>query len=150
MSDGKLTKTTLLLGILALAVSACAAQPAPAQPSTALTAAPTVFQTPIGPLEHTWTHLVQGVHGTIAPPGSMILLVGLRRPDGSPIDLQKFQDAHMQIFAQSEGGEKILSTMGGMADPNYKDFAIGFLVPEGVRTYTITWGENPPLVVTPD
>ena len=80
----------------------------------------------------------------------MVLLVGQRRPDGSPIDLQQFHDAHMQIFVQAAGREKILSTMGGFRGPNSQVFAIGFLVPNEVKPYRLEWAGNPPLEIVPE
>lgn len=124
-----LSKAAVLLILLV----GCAPQPGP-ENAAVPTQNPAVFQTPVGELEQTWTRLVQGVNSTIASPGFMVLLVGLRRPDAWPVDLQKFQDAHMRIFVQVDGGEKILSTIGGFLGPNSKEFAVGFLVPEGVKT----------------
>jgi len=140
-----------LSGLIALFIllAGCAAQRAPGS-STAPTLAPTVFQAPIGELEHTFTRLVQGVNSTGAPPGSMVLLVGLRRPDGTPIDLRQFHDANMQIFVRVDGGVKIPGIMGGFISPTSEEFAVGFIVPEGVKTYTLEREGNPSLEIVPE
>jgi hypothetical protein len=141
----------VLTGLFALLILL----PGCAAPQTAIANAtpspvPAVFQTPIGELEHTFTRLVREVNSTTAPSGSMILLVGLRRPDEVPINLQKFLDAHMQIFFQAKGGEEILSIMGGFIGLNSQEFAIGFMVPDEVKSYRLEWEGNPSLEIVPE
>jgi hypothetical protein len=139
-------KPCIPLCLLLLVLATCAAQPAaptPQPPSTQKT----VLKTAVGDLVYVSARTVKEVNGTAATPGTKILLVILERLDKSAIDLQAFQNAQKEIFVQGDDGSNTMNTMAGMVGKNYEDFAIGFMVPEAVKTYTLTWDKNPPLEI---
>jgi hypothetical protein len=161
----KTTRTIFLL-VMVLIFTACAAKPVPASlpvsaipPATASvkeTAAPIVsatpapggltFKTSIGDLVYVSSRFVEEVNGVTPAKGCKLLLVVLKQPDNSKIDLQKYMDAHMQVFIRGDDGSETLSTMGGFVQG---EFAIGFQVPETVKTYRLIWGDNLPIEITP-
>lgn len=167
MKFSKPTRWIFTLCCVILALSACtpqpAASPAPVTPSpptvTAEAAAPAALDTPTlvnaapilktkaGDLVYKSARFVQEVNGVTPAKNRKLLLVILERSDQARMDLQSFQDAHMQIFIQGEDGSNTLSTMGGWVG---QEFAIGFQVPDQNKTYTLAWEDNPPFVITPD
>lgn len=52
----------------------------------------------------------------------------------------------MQVFIRGDDDSETLSTMGGFVQ---SEFAIGFQVPETVKTYRLIWGDNLPIEITP-
>jgi hypothetical protein len=155
----KIKQFTCFLAVL-LIFTACTAQPSPvivtetastAEAGATSPAAPApaenIFKTPIGDLVYDSARFVEEVHGVTPEKDHKLLLVVIKRPDKSSIDIQKFQDAHMQIFIRGEDGSQTLSTMGGFVEDG---FAVGFQVPKTVKTYQLIWGDNLPLEITPD
>jgi hypothetical protein len=146
----------LPLLVLGFILAACSPQPlaaaAPASTATAPAAATTgtVFNTAVGELVYVSARFVDEVNGVTPAQGSRLLLVVLERPDKSAIDVQQFQDAHMKINILGEDGSSTISTMGGYVGEKYDQFAIGFQVPETVKTFKLAWGDNPPLDITAD
>jgi hypothetical protein len=142
----KTYRIALLLVVVIVVLSACAPRPAEPTPTVA-PAAPAALKTAVGDLRVTSARLVDQANSTKASEGSKILLLGLERPDGSPIDLQQFQDARMQIFIRGDDGSNTLSTMGGFVDGA---FCIGFQVPENLKTYSLEWEGNDPVEIKPE
>ena len=104
------------------------------------------MKTAVGDLVYDSARFASEVNGVTPAAGCKLLMVGLRRPDGTTIDVGQFQEARMQIFIHGEDGSDSLSTMGGLADGK---FVIGFQVPDSIETYRLVWGDNPPLEVIP-
>lgn len=146
------TKIWIAWLVWALALTACNANPqAPAAVSeTAAAEAPltdAIFQTEIGDMRYLSARFVDEVHGVTPNPGHKLLLVRLEPADGAELDLQKFQEAHMQIFIEGDDDSSSLSTMAGFVEDG---FVIGFQVPDTIQTYTLVWGDNPPLDISSD
>jgi hypothetical protein len=104
------------------------------------------LKTAVGDMVYTTARFVNEANSTRPEPGKKLLLVFLERADKSSIDLQKWVDARQQIFIRGDDGSETLSTMGGFVD---NQFAIGFQVPETVKTYQLVWGDNPVFPVIP-
>jgi hypothetical protein len=132
--------------VVVITLSACAPRPAETAPTVA-PAAPAVLKTSIGDLRVTSARLVDQANSTQAEPGHKILLLGLERVDDSPIDLQQFQDAHVQAFIRGDDDSATTSTMGGFVDGA---FSIGFQVPETLKTYSLEWEGNDPVEIIPE
>ena len=146
---------TLIFAML-LILAACAVQPKPeititidpVVETTMLSATPvgTIFNTAVGDLQYQSARFVEEVNGVTPAEDCKLLLVTLERPDHSGIDVQQFADAHMSIYIRGEDGSETVSTMGGLVG---SDFAIGFQIPETIKTYLLIWGDNPPLEIIP-
>jgi hypothetical protein len=140
---------TFLAGALILA--ACTANSIQSSqsdnpPASKATPTQAIFKTPVGELLVSSSRFVEEVNGVTPAEGCKLLLVMLARPDNTAIDVQQFQEARMQIFIRGEDGTDTLSTMGGLVEGK---FAIGFQIPEATQSYTLVWGENPPLNIIP-
>ncbi|NTU75567.1 MAG: hypothetical protein HGA53_09570 [Anaerolineaceae bacterium] len=142
----KLKQCSILLALVFI-LAACAGQPAaPATTPGAANSAVATFKTPIGDLEFVSARFVEDANGVKPTEGFKLLLVVVKNPDNSPIDLQKFVDAQMNIIIRGDDGSETIHTMGGFVG---EQFAIGFQVPETVKTYTLVWGDNAPFTLVP-
>lgn len=111
-------------------------------PNQTVTAKDKVLDTPAGNLMFRSARFVDEVHGVKPYANSKILLVILERTDGAPIDLQQFNDAGLHFLVRGDDGSESVSSMGGLVG---SEFALGFQVPESVKTFFLIW---PDMAVT--
>jgi hypothetical protein len=111
-----------------------------------------VLKTSLGDFVIVSARFVDEVHGTKPNPGQKILLVilsqpGLERLDPNTFSLEAFGNmthdtSKGEIYILGDDGSKTISTMGGWVG---EEFAMGFMVPAAVKTYTLFWQDNSPI-----
>ena len=99
------------------------------------------------------------VNGDKPSPGEKILFIVLAGPGGEALDtdiffLEEFQkiipDSNQgTIHILGDDGSETISTMAGWVGPEYKEFAIGFRVPDTLTTYQFVWPGNDPVEIIP-
>ena len=115
------------------------------------------MKTSLGDFVIVSSRFVDEVHGEKPDSGEKILLIilsqpGLERLDPGTFSLEAFDKmAHDtsigEIYILGDDGSKTISTMGGwIAD----EFAMGFIMPATVKTYTLFWQDNPPIDIIPE
>lgn len=156
----------LLLVIWGL--SACTANP-PGLEETAENVQPTsqsvsaekqILNTTMGEFEVSYARFVEEANGVKPGPEEKLLLIGLTRPGMQSLDpinfsLEEFQtmvhdSSQGMIHVLSEDGSQTISTMAGWVGPEYKEFALGFLLPSSVISYQLVWPGNDPVMIIPN
>ena len=115
-------------------------------PVAAIELAKTILKTSDGDLVYVTARFVDETPMETPAPGNKLLMIILERADGQAIDLEGFNDEHLEIVVWGDDGSRTISTMGGFLG---EEFAIGFRVPDSAATFTLEWGDNPPLEVRP-
>jgi hypothetical protein len=115
-------------------------------PTATAPAAKPVLKTKLGDLTVVSARFVSEVHGETPAPGFRILLVGLARADGAPIDLEAFQPAQLGSHILGDDGSETISPMAGFEGA---EFVMGFRLPEAVKTYQLVWPGNDPVPIVP-
>lgn len=145
-----------LLLILLLFLAACTPQAAisdPALPDSteipvgSKDATKSILKTNDGDLVYVSARFVDETPMETPAPGYKLLVVILERADGQAIDLESFNAEHVEIVVHGDDGSRTLSTMGGFLG---EEFAIGFRVPDNAATFTLEWGDNPPIMIEPN
>lgn len=146
----KTVKSCLCL-ILLLILAACRA--APAQPATE------TLHTAAGDFEVAAGRFVDEVHGVRPEPGEKLLLVPLTGPGGAKLNpasfsLEAFQTAihdtsNGEVHLEGDDGSYAISTMAGWVDNQAAEFAIGFRVPAGAKTFKLFWPGNKAIEIVP-
>jgi hypothetical protein len=148
-------KYLIHFAILLLFLASCTPQPAVSgaglpdvteTPVAAIEPARTILKTNDGDLIYVSARFVDETPMETPAPGHKLLMIILERADGQPIDLEGFNDEHIEIVVLGNDGSRTLSTMGGFLG---EEFAIGFRVPDSAGTFTLEWGDNPPIKVEP-
>ncbi len=156
----------ILALLLTFGITACAKNPVPSLVSpTAIqsTNIPStgnqVINTKMGQFTISSARIVDEVNGDKPGPGEKILLIVLAGPGGEALkpdtfSLEEFQkiipDSNQgTIHILGEDGSETISTMAGWVGPEYKEFAIGFRVPDSLTTYQLIWPGNDPIDIIP-
>ncbi len=154
--------------VVAFGFTACTANPAkPMETDESLSPAsvteigrqPTIHTT-MGDFVIPSARFVDEVNGEKPGPGEKLLLVALTTPemdnlDPSHLSLEEFQNMVQNtdqgtIHILGEDGSQTISSMAGWVGPEYKEFVIGFRVPDTVATFQLVWPGNDPLAIIPD
>jgi len=159
---------TLILALLmTFGIAACAKNPAPVQvsPTTPQTAnVPStvnqVINTKMGQLTISSARIVDEVNGDKPGPGEKILLIVLAGPGGEALDTTAFSLEEFQkiipdsnqgtIHILGNDGSETISTMAGWVSPEYKEFAIGFRIPDSLNTFQLVWPGNDHIDIIPE
>ncbi len=109
----------------------------------------TLIQTSTGDMVIDSIRLVNEVRGTKAGPDQIILLILIKRADGSDIKMEDFATARQNVEAgiKGEGGNLYICTMGGILESG--ETALGCIVPVSLETYKFYWGDNPIIELLP-
>jgi hypothetical protein len=163
----KMKHFTLILALLmTFGITACAKNPAPVQDSpttTQLSIVPStgnrVITTKMGQFSISSARIVDEVNGDKPGPGEKILLVVLAGPGGEALSTDTFSLEEFQkiipdsnqgtIHILGNDGSETISTMAGWVGPEYKEFAIGFRVPDTLTTYQLVWPGNDLIEIIP-
>jgi len=161
----KLSTITITL-ICILGLSGCVTIPT-AQSVTQVTKTMTVAEfigepklnTTMGEFTIFSSRFVEEVNGDKPGPGEKILLIELAGIDGGAFDQSSFSLEEFQSMIQDTSAGKILvlsddgtettSTMAGWVGPEYKQFVIGFRLPDSLTSYQLIWPGNDPISINP-
>ena len=159
---------TLILALLmTFGIAACAKNPAPVQvspstfePTNVKSTGNQVINTKMGQFTLSSTRIVDEVNGDKPNPGENILLIVLAGPGGEALSTDTFSLEEFQklipdsnqgtIHILGNDGSETISTMAGWVGPEYKEFAIGFRIPDSLITYQLVWPGNDPVDITPE
>jgi hypothetical protein len=159
--------TLILTLLMTFGITACAKNPAPLQispstfePTNVPSTGNQVINTKMGQFTISSARLMDEVNGDKPGLGEKVLLVILSGPEGKALDQAAFslEDFQTMIHDNSQGkihilgndGSETISTMAGWVGPEYKEFAIGFRVPDTLTTYQLVWPGNDPIVIIPE
>ena len=159
---------TLILALLmTFGIAACAKNPAPVQitPTTiqstdVSSTGNQVINTKMGQFAIASARIVDEVNGDKPNPGEKILLIVLAGPGGEALSTDTFSLEEFQkiipdsnqgtIHILGNDGSETISTMAGWVGPEYREFAIGFRIPDSLITYQLVWPGNDPVDITPE
>jgi hypothetical protein len=118
-----------------------------------------ILHTAIGDFQIGPARFVDEIHGNKPAPGEKILLLTLTGKGGARLEpenlqLEAFQTAlhdvsNGEIHLEGDDGSYSISSMAGWVDSQATEFAIGFRVPAGAKTFQLFWPENEPIDIVP-
>jgi hypothetical protein len=146
---------TLILSLLiTVGITSCAKNPASVQvtpnsiQSTDTSATRNqVINTKMGQLTISSARIVDEINGDKPNPGEKILLIILGDPSGEALKTDTFSLEEFQniipdpykgtIHILGNDGSETISNMAGWLGPEYKEFGIGFRMPDAINTYQL-------------